>query len=128
MEDQKNEQRKRSHRAKTEKQRSHDRAIGERIALVRMKAGDDLQTFARALGVTPTAVHLWEKGNGITAYNAMRICDVYEISSEWLLSGIGRRRRSLENRMHLLSHEDRQEGYEHFDAWIERRLFKEPRN
>ena len=93
--------------------------IGQRIALIRTKAGIDLRTFAGERGVSAAAVHQWENGSGVTHYNLMRICDVYEISPEWLMTGIGLPRRSFQNRMKLLSEARQDEGRRMMEIWLE---------
>ena len=95
-----------------------DQQIGQRIALIRTKAGIDLRTFAGELGVSAAAVHQWESGSGITHYNLTRICDAYEISLEWLVTGVGLPRRSFENRMKLLPQAYQKEGHRMMDTWL----------
>lgn len=122
------------HRAKTDEERKVDAEIGLRIAQVRTTmAHANMRTFAAEIGASAAAVSQWERGlGGITHYNLTRICDVYEISLEWLATGIGRPRRSYENRMNFLSPADQAEGYDLldslFDPWMRRRNTEREQN
>lgn len=64
-------------------------AVGERIREARLSAGlDNASEFGRRVGVTPTTVYRWERGQVVpsifTLHDVARVC---RVSMEWLLTG-----------------------------------------
>lgn len=60
-----------------------------RLKNMRMRAGYSQAILARKLGITATAVNLWERGGGITDHNALELARVFNCSKEYLLHGTG---------------------------------------
>jgi hypothetical protein len=112
-----------NHRAKTEAEKEIDQQIGQRISYVRnVLAGQTLEAFGVEIGVSAQAVHYWETGKGVTAFNLTRISDVHAILMDWLVKGIGRPRESFENRMRLLPFDEQEDVRDLFDGLIDKRL------
>jgi transcriptional regulator with XRE-family HTH domain len=62
--------------------------IGERIKLIREKAAQSQETFARAMGVTPATINRYEKGHRTPdAIFLERIIIKYSCDPTWLLTG-----------------------------------------
>lgn len=82
-----------------------DAAIGGRILQVRTELAKlDQRAFAARLGVTSPAVAQWEQGKGCTRANLDRIVSEFEVSRDWLHTGVGGPTLSrVVSEMHLLS-------------------------
>lgn len=63
---------------------------GPRICLAMAARGVfKLSVIAVAVGVSESAVSRWRKGEPLTLLNAVRLCDVLDVSLDWLLLGRG---------------------------------------
>lgn len=66
-------------------------SIHERIKKIRMDSGDSQYEFAKKIGLTHSAVSLYENGNRtVTEPTIKLICNVYNVSYEWLKNGTGK--------------------------------------
>jgi transcriptional regulator with XRE-family HTH domain len=63
------------------------RAIGWRLAVTRQLEGLDVKQAARKAGVDPRSWRRWESGVPITTMPVLKICEAFELSIDWLLSG-----------------------------------------
>ncbi len=62
--------------------------IGDRIRMVR--AGKSLTGFASGFGIHKNTLSRYEKGDGLPdAAFLTKLCDVYKISPDWILTGTG---------------------------------------
>jgi len=62
--------------------------IGERIKLIREKAEQSQETFARAMGVTPATINRYEKGHRTPDADFLKKVIVkYSCNPAWLLTG-----------------------------------------
>ena len=103
----------------TQEEKMVDQQIGQRIALIRTKAGLISEPSPAISASPPLRFIKWEKGSGMTHYNLTRICDAYEISLEWLVTGVGLPRRSFENRRSWFPPQAYQrEGHCMMDTWL----------
>lgn len=61
----------------------------ERLSLAREAKGYKKAHFAKAIGVQPPTITEWERGDTVapSAANVMKICQVLNITPEWLMSG-----------------------------------------
>jgi len=67
--------------------------LHERIQLARRTAGLGKQQFANLIGITRSAVDLWESGKikDLSASNLLKCARVLQVNPEWLLWGLGPR-------------------------------------
>ena len=64
--------------------------IGERIKKVRTDSGDNQEEFARKIGITRSAISLYESGNRtVTEPTIKLVCSTYNVSYDWLKTGKG---------------------------------------
>jgi len=62
--------------------------IGKRIKLIREKADQSQEVFARAMGVTPATINRYEKGHRTPDANFIeKIVTKYSCDPAWLLTG-----------------------------------------
>lgn len=61
----------------------------ERLSQARQAKGLKKAHFAKAIGVQPPTITEWERGDTVapSAANVMKICQVLNITPEWLMSG-----------------------------------------
>lgn len=61
----------------------------ERLSQARQAKGFKKAHFAKAIGVQPPTITEWERGDTVapSAANVMKICQVLNITPEWLMSG-----------------------------------------
>ena len=65
-------------------------SIHERIKKIRVDAGDSQDAFAKKIGLTHSAVSLYENGNrAVTEPTIKLICSAYNVSYDWLKTGNG---------------------------------------
>lgn len=60
------------------------RRVGERIAEARSRSGLSRDAVGAALGLTGPAIGKWEDGNLPTAQKLARLCEVLNVSFDWL--------------------------------------------
>src|SRR5262245_46392375 len=66
----------------------NDVARANRYAAARALTGLSQRQLAKRLGVSPQAISKWESGTGeASRTNARKLCDMADISLEWLLTG-----------------------------------------
>lgn len=64
--------------------------IGERIKKVRTDSGDSQEEFAQKIGITRSAISLYESGSRtVTEPTIKLVCNVYNVSYDWLKTGEG---------------------------------------
>ncbi len=64
--------------------------VGERLGLAMKARGVSKQmAFAIEVGVSESMVSRWKRGDGLSLSSAMRICQMLDISLDWLLLGRG---------------------------------------
>lgn len=73
--------------------------LQERIQLARRAAGLGKQQLATLIGVTRSAIDLWESGKSkdLSASNLLKCVRVLRVNPEWLLWGLGPRERECGN-------------------------------
>lgn len=61
----------------------------ERLRQAREAKGYKKSHFAKAIGVQPPTITEWERGDTVapSASNVMKICQVLNITTEWLMQG-----------------------------------------
>ncbi|WP_275531687.1 helix-turn-helix domain-containing protein [Ensifer aridi] len=78
---------------------------GDRLEIALNARGIKKQmAFAAQLGVDDSLVSRWLRGNGLSMQNAIRVCEVLDVSLDWLLLGRG----TIDSHRHL----DQLERYE----------------
>ena len=81
--------------------------IGERLAEVRKDHGDTQQSFAVKMNVTKYTVSSWEQEKSEPNHEMLvKICRLYEISSDYLLGLSDADPAYIRNRMENLGQED----------------------
>lgn len=64
--------------------------VGQRLKLALKARGIHKQmAFAAEMSVNESAVSRWQRGGGLSLANAMRVCEILDISLDWLLLGRG---------------------------------------
>jgi transcriptional regulator with XRE-family HTH domain len=63
------------------------RAVGWRLAVARQLEGMTIGQAARKAGVDPRSWRRWEAGARVPWPPFLKICEAFEISPSWLLSG-----------------------------------------
>lgn len=64
--------------------------IGERIKKVRTDSGDNQEEFAQKIGITRSAISLYESGRRtVTEPTIKLVCSSYNVSYDWLKNGLG---------------------------------------
>jgi SOS-response transcriptional repressor LexA len=100
------------------KQKSGDQKIGRRLQLARKRAGLSQFDLAERIGVSHGMISHYETGrSAIPPEKVPKICEVLNISADWLLRGVGpepgsvdyldiyERMESIERRLEMLAHE-----------------------
>ncbi|WP_281029200.1 helix-turn-helix domain-containing protein [Rhizobium deserti] len=56
---------------------------------MRLRGFSKQMAFASEIGVSESVVSRWQRGNGLSLANTIRVCEVLDISLDWLLLGRG---------------------------------------
>lgn len=94
----------------TSRQPTTDSATcGSRLSYaMRYRGFNKLSVLAHHLGVTESAVSRWRGQGNMTVHNVIAVCDVLDVSADWLLLGRG----AIEWRESGLAQEDG------FEPWL----------
>ena len=99
--------------------------IGERLAEIRKDHGDTQQTLARKLNVVKFTVSSWEQGKSEPSHDMLiKICELYNVSSDYLLGLSNIDPAYVKNRTDALSKEN-QSLLKEFETFLRWRSQKE---
>lgn len=64
--------------------------VGERIKRIRKEADLSMASFGQRIGVNPTSVNKWEKGENNPSERTLKlICSEFHVNYLWLTEGLG---------------------------------------